>query len=198
MAKVGMKMSEYNIIDCPQCGSSEVYLYILIPRKGYTAVSVECRGCGREVKSGSVHTLGAMKKHCDFIDRMEREIVAKWNAGESGNDDKEELVKTVTGDEFEGAILKPGVKLVFFGEEDCLPCDAMTPTIDSLSVEYNGKVDFYRVDTETEKGLCRLYEVATIPRILIFFGGEVVQEWGVCSKKALSAALNEYTERAVG
>lgn len=190
-------MCEYNIRDCPQCGS-EVYLYILIPRKGYTAVSVECRECGREVVSKSVHTISALKKHWDFIMRLERETVAKWNAGESGSKSVE-LVKTVTGDEFNGEVLKSDrAKMVFFTAEDCAPCEAMAPTIDSLAGEYGGKVDFYRVDTEKERGLCGRYEVKSMPRIFIFYNGEVAQIWGPCSRRALSAALEEFAENAVG
>ncbi len=64
---------------CPKCGGRHIELYILIPRKGYTAVSLECKDCGHEVQSKSVPTLSTMKKHSDFIDRMEKAILLKWN-----------------------------------------------------------------------------------------------------------------------
>ena len=52
----------------------------------------------------------------------------------------------------------------------CGPCRMLAPVMDELSKEYAGKVDFYKVDTDAEPGMCGAFGISSIPTLLFFSG----------------------------
>ena len=48
----------------------------------------------------------------------------------------------------------------------CGPCKRLAPIMDALSDEYEGKVDFYKVDTEKEQELAYFFQIRSIPQVL--------------------------------
>lgn len=48
----------------------------------------------------------------------------------------------------------------------CGPCRMLGPILDELSVEYNGKVNFYKVNTEEEQELASVFGIQSIPSML--------------------------------
>jgi thioredoxin 1 len=48
----------------------------------------------------------------------------------------------------------------------CGPCRAVGPVIEELSKEYEGKVDFYKVNTDVEQELAGLFGIQSIPSLL--------------------------------
>lgn len=48
----------------------------------------------------------------------------------------------------------------------CGPCKMIAPILEELSKEYQGKVDFYKVDTEKEPELAAAFNIRSIPAIL--------------------------------
>jgi thioredoxin len=48
----------------------------------------------------------------------------------------------------------------------CGPCKALAPVIESLAQEYDGIVDFYKIDTEKEPELAALFGIRSIPTLL--------------------------------
>lgn len=63
---------------------------------------------------------------------------------------------------FEGAL--PAV--IDFYADWCGPCKAVAPILDELSVEYAGKVDIFKVNTEEEQELAAVFGIRSIPSIL--------------------------------
>jgi len=63
---------------------------------------------------------------------------------------------------FEGSL--PAV--IDFWAEWCGPCRILGPVIDELSKEYEGKVNFYKIDTETETELASAFGIRSIPSLL--------------------------------
>jgi thioredoxin len=63
---------------------------------------------------------------------------------------------------FEGD--KPAV--IDFYADWCGPCKMVSPILDELSTEFNGKIDIYKVDTETERELAGAFGIQSIPSIL--------------------------------
>lgn len=59
---------------------------------------------------------------------------------------------------------KPAV--IDFYASWCAPCKALSPIIEELSEEYSGKVDIYKIDTETEPELSAAFGIRSIPSIL--------------------------------
>jgi thioredoxin 1 len=52
----------------------------------------------------------------------------------------------------------------------------VSPVIESLSQEYSGKVNFAKVDTDANQSLAMRYNILSIPTVMIFKGGNVVDK----------------------
>ena len=63
---------------------------------------------------------------------------------------------------YEGSL--PAV--IDFWAEWCGPCRMVGPIIDELSEEYKGRVNFYKIDTETEQELSAAFGIRSIPSLL--------------------------------
>ncbi len=59
---------------------------------------------------------------------------------------------------------KPAI--IDFYADWCGPCRAVAPTVEQLSVDYEGKVDVYKIDTEKESELSGLFGIQSIPTFL--------------------------------
>ena len=63
---------------------------------------------------------------------------------------------------FEGEV--PAI--IDFYADLCGPCKAVTPVLEELSKEYEGKLNIYKVDTEQEQELAAAFGIRSIPSIL--------------------------------
>ncbi len=81
--------------------------------------------------------------------------------------------------------------LVDFWAEWCGPCKMLGPVLDELATEYAGKAKVAKVNIDDYQDLARQFGIRSIPTLLIFKGGQVVeQSVGLKSKKDLKASLD--------
>ncbi len=59
---------------------------------------------------------------------------------------------------------KPAV--IDFYADWCGPCKMVAPIIEELADEYDGQVDFYKIDTESEQELAGAFGIQSIPSLL--------------------------------
>ena len=86
----------------------------------------------------------------------------------------------------ETAIENDGVAVVDFWAEWCGPCRMITPIIEELAKEYDGKVTVGKLNVDHNQDTSMKYNVRSIPTILILKNGEVVdKQVGLTTKKAL-------------
>lgn len=77
--------------------------------------------------------------------------------------------------DFERVVLKSSTPTVVdFYADWCGPCRVVGPVIESLSKEYDGMVNFAKVDTDANQGLAIRYEIMSIPTVMIFKDGRIV------------------------
>ena len=105
-----------------------------------------------------------------------------------------ENVQTFTDGNFEDTVLKSGAPvLVDFWAEWCSPCKRIAPTIDALATEYAGKVTIGKMDIDSNPKVPERYQVRSIPTLLVFKGGQVVESViGLTQKDELKKVIDKY------
>ena len=73
----------------------------------------------------------------------------------------------------------------------CGPCRALSPVIDRIADQYAGKVKVGKVNVDENPSLAEQYNVATIPRVLMFKGSDtpVFEHVGTISDADLSKVI---------
>ena len=85
------------------------------------------------------------------------------------------MAKHFSTEDFNREVLGSDIPvLVDFYADWCGPCKAMAPIIDRLSEEFEGKVKIGKFNVEDDLYLAREYGVSSIPNLIFFRGGEVV------------------------
>lgn len=64
--------------------------------------------------------------------------------------------------------------LVDFWASWCMPCRMVAPIVDEISQEYQGKLKVGKVNVDNEPKLAEKYSIMSIPSILLFKDGKVV------------------------
>ncbi len=81
-----------------------------------------------------------------------------------------------TVDNFQDEVLKSEQPvLVDFTATWCGPCQQLAPVIDRLAGKYEGKAKVGKVDIDANVALAEQYGITSVPTILFFKGGEVVE-----------------------
>lgn len=104
-------------------------------------------------------------------------------------------IASVTNEDFEEIVMKSDVPvLVDFFAEWCGPCKTLSPIIEELSLEYDGKIKFVKVDIDVDgnKDLAVKYQVNGVPTLILFGNGEIKDTTvGVTSKKKLIQKIEQ-------
>src|SRR5271169_3522754 len=98
----------------------------------------------------------------------------------------------VSKTEFDEKVIQSEVPvLVDFWAEWCGPCKAIGPSVEQIATEYDGKARVYKVDVDAHAELASQYGVMSIPALLVFKGGKVVDQMvGAGPKQAIAGLLD--------
>ncbi|MBI68708.1 MAG: thioredoxin [Phycisphaerae bacterium] len=96
-----------------------------------------------------------------------------------------------TDDNFQNEVLDADQPvLVDFWAEWCGPCRMLAPVIDELATEFDGKAKIGKVDIDANRDAAVNYGIQSIPSVIIFKNGEVVNKFvGISPKDELASAL---------
>lgn len=81
----------------------------------------------------------------------------------------------LTDQNFEQEVLRADLPvLVDFWASWCGPCRMLSPVIAEIAEEYAGKVKVGKVNVDEQPNLANRYGIASIPTVMLFKNGEVV------------------------
>ena len=108
-----------------------------------------------------------------------------------------EHLVTLTDGDFEQTVLQSDKPvLVDFWAEWCGPCRMIAPVVEGLADEYNGRVSVGKLNIDQNPDTPMKYGVRSIPTLLLFKGGEVVEATvGVTGKDQLAQLLDKHVEQ---
>ena len=99
----------------------------------------------------------------------------------------------VTDQNFEEEVVKHDTPtLVDFWAPWCGPCRMVAPIVEELAGEYEGRVKFVKLNTDENPEVSMRYGIRSIPTLLVFKGGKVVEQIvGAVPKAKLEAAMKK-------
>lgn len=101
-------------------------------------------------------------------------------------------MKEVSEKDFD-ALIKEGVSIVDFYASWCMPCRMFASILEDIEDELGEKVNILKVDVDKNEILSRRYGVMSIPTILIFKDGEMVERHvGVWQKDDCVNTVKKY------
>jgi thioredoxin 1 len=103
----------------------------------------------------------------------------------------------ISDDRFEGEVLKcSSPVMVDFWAPWCGPCRMVAPVTEKLAEEYEGRLKFCKLNVDENPQTASKYQVMSIPQILFFKDGEVVDEsTGAVPESVLRSKVESVLQR---
>ena len=101
-------------------------------------------------------------------------------------------MESLTDSSFEEKVLQSsGPALVDFWAEWCGPCKMLTPVLEKLSKENEGKIQIFKVNVDECQQLAVQFNIRSIPTLLFFKDGQVQEQVvGLKSESDLQASID--------
>ena len=107
-----------------------------------------------------------------------------------------ENVSAVTDATFQAEVIDASSSqpvMVDFWAEWCRPCHMIAPTVAEIATQYSGKIRVYKMNVDENMNYPGRYNVRGIPTLLVFKGGQVVEQIvGAVPKDHIEKALDRH------
>ncbi len=106
------------------------------------------------------------------------------------------MEKVHNGNFDEEVLNAEGLVVVDFGATWCGPCKKLDPILEEMCGEYEGRVKIRKVDVGEAPQIAQRYRVLSVPQVLFFRGGRVVEQvTGLVAKPKLAEKFDQHLER---
>ena len=94
-----------------------------------------------------------------------------------------------------GTELGDGLTLVDFWAPWCGPCRIISPVLEELAEDYDGRVKIGKVNVDENPGTAGQFRVMSIPTLILFKDGQPVEQMvGAAPKRSFETLLNKHLE----
>ena len=98
-------------------------------------------------------------------------------------------------EEFDEVIEKDKLVVVDFYADWCMPCRFVAPILEKLEKEFDGVVEFVKVNVDENVELARRYSISAIPTLMMFYKGRIVNSFiGALPENALREEIKKTLE----
>jgi len=102
-------------------------------------------------------------------------------------------VTYVQDNEFASLIEAEPIVVVDFTATWCGPCKKVSPMMDQLAIDYESRAKVVKVDVDQNKGVAKQFGIRSIPAVLVFKSGELVETLvGMNPYEKFVATLNQH------
>src|ERR1700747_549624 len=142
--------------------------------------SYSLRSLGPATTARCFQEMGASAEQCDVTTRR--------------NDMAGNGIVEDTDANFDADVVKADKPvLVDFWATWCGPCRAIAPIVEELAKDYQGKIKIGKMDVDANSSTPMRYKVTGIPTLLVFKGGQVVEQIvGYRPKEAIAQAIDRH------
>lgn len=102
-------------------------------------------------------------------------------------------VAQIQDSEFDELLTYEGPVLIDFTAPWCGPCRKIAPLMEQLAEEYEGRAKVVKLDIDQNKINAKKFGIKSIPAVLLFKGGELVENFvGVTPYETYSSAIEKH------
>lgn len=99
-------------------------------------------------------------------------------------------IKELNSENFD-KLTKKGNWVIDFWAAWCMPCRIMEPIFEAVAKEKKGKINFGKVDVDSEQELAERFQVMSVPTMIFLGNGEIVDNViGTMQKEAFLKKIN--------
>ncbi len=103
-------------------------------------------------------------------------------------------MENITDADFQEKVLNGATPVIVdFWAEWCMPCKMMSPVLEEIDKEYEGKVKIMKMNIDDNQETPQKFSITSIPTLVVFKNGESVENIvGAVSKTEITKVLDKY------